>query len=291
MVPKQSVFITGCSPGGIGNALARHYHAAGLRVIASARRLEVLEDLRALGIETIQLDVTDLDGIKNVRDHVSRLTEGKLDILVNNAGRPYTTPSTDVTLEGITSVFTTNVFSVMLMCQEFVPLLIASKGKIVNIGSVAGVMPLPFGSVYNASKAAVHQYGDTLRIELKPFGVQVITIVTGGVKSNIATHSTDIAPESLYYLMNDEFVAKRKGMSQKNPMLTDDYAQYVVRQTLKPRPRPWIWSGSSAFLVWFATSFSPQGWLDGPLMRRFGLDTFARRLAAKHASPNRAVQE
>jgi len=281
MVSKQTVFITGCSPGGIGNALARQYHAAGLRVIASARRLEVLDDLRTLGIETIQLDVTDLSGIRSARDHVSQLTEGKLDILVNNAGIPYTVPSTDITLEGITSLFATNVFSVMLLCQEFVPLLIAAKGKIVNIGSVVGILPVPFGSVYNASKAAVHQYGDTLRLELKPFGVQVITIVTGGVKSNIASHTKDIAPESLYYLIHDEYQAKRKAMSQKGATPTDEFAQHVVRRTLKSRPALRIWGGGGSFLIWFLTGLLPHGWLDGVLMRMFGLDTLTRRLKAK----------
>jgi len=169
----------------------------------------------------------------------------------------------------------------MLLCQEFVSLLIAAKGKIINIGSVVGILPVPFGSVYNASKAAVHQYGDTLRLELKPFGVQVITIVTGGVKSNIATHNKDIAPESLYSLMRDEYEAKRKGMSQKGATPTDEFAQYVVRRTLKPRPRPWIWGGGSSFLIWFLTSLVPNGWLDGVLMRMFGLDILTRRLKAQ----------
>jgi len=281
MVSKQTVFITGCSPGGIGNALARQYHAAGLRVIASARRLEVLDDLRTLGIETIQLDVTDLSGIRSARDHVSHLTEGKLDILVNNAGITYTVPSTDITLEGITSLFATNVFSVMLICQEFVPLLIAAKGKIVNIGSVLGILPVPFGSVYNASKAAVHQYGDTLRLELKPFGVQVITIMTGRVQSNIASHHKDITPESLYYLIHDEYEAKRKAVSEKAATPTDEFAQHVVRRTLKSRPARRIWGGGGSFLTWFLTSLLPHGWLDGVLIRMFGLDILTRRLKAK----------
>jgi 1-acylglycerone phosphate reductase len=70
--------------------------------------------------------------------------------------------------------------------QVFAPLLIQAKGTIVMVGSLAGVIPYVFGSVYNASKAALHAYANTLRVEMKPLGVSVITIVTGGVKSRIS---------------------------------------------------------------------------------------------------------
>jgi 1-acylglycerone phosphate reductase len=66
-------------------------------------------------------------------------------------------------------MFEVNVYGIMRMVQEFVHLLIAAEGTIVNIGSVAGVIPYAFGSAYNATKGAVHSYGDTLRVELKPF--------------------------------------------------------------------------------------------------------------------------
>lgn len=79
-------------------------------------------------------------------------------------------PATDLDVDHVKGMFDINVFGVMRMVQEFVPLLIASgNGRIVNIGSIAGVMPYPFGSAYNASKAALHSYGNTLRLELAPF--------------------------------------------------------------------------------------------------------------------------
>jgi 1-acylglycerone phosphate reductase len=77
-------------------------------------------------------------------------------------------------MERIKSLFEVNVFGLMNMCHSFIPLLRASKhpggARIVNIGSITGIMPRPFGAAYNASKAAVHAYGDTLRVELEPFG-------------------------------------------------------------------------------------------------------------------------
>ena len=71
----------------------------------------------------------------------------------------------------------------MLMCKTFAPLLINAKGTIVQIGSLAAVMPYVFASCYSATKAALHSYSNTLRLELAPFGVRVVTVVTGGVKS------------------------------------------------------------------------------------------------------------
>jgi 1-acylglycerone phosphate reductase len=82
-------------------------------------------------------------------------------------------------MDEVEACFRTNVYGVMRMCKAFAPLVIAAKGTIVQIGSLAGVMPYVFGSAYNATKAALHAYSNTLRIELAPFGVKVITVVTG----------------------------------------------------------------------------------------------------------------
>lgn len=83
----------------------------------------------------------------------------------------YSVPATDIDMDEVKAMFDVNVFAVMSMIQSFTKLLIASgDARIVNIGSIAGVMPYPFGSTYNASKAAVHAYSDTLRLELAPFG-------------------------------------------------------------------------------------------------------------------------
>ena len=83
----------------------------------------------------------------------------------------YPYAASDLDMDKARWVFETNLFSVMVMVKEFVSLLIASgDGCIVNIGSVAAVLPVPFGCVYNCSKAALHSYSDTLRVELAPFG-------------------------------------------------------------------------------------------------------------------------
>ncbi|KAG5302037.1 short chain dehydrogenase/reductase [Histoplasma ohiense] len=168
---RKSVLITGCSPGGIGHSLAREFHRNGLRVLATARDKSSLISLKEQGIETLSLVVNKEESRKACCDEVELLLKGKgLDYLVNNAGLNYTVPVLDVNLQEAREVFETNFISVIAMCQEFAPLIIKAKGTIVQIGSVAGIIPYVFGGVYNASKAALHSLSDSLRVELAPFG-------------------------------------------------------------------------------------------------------------------------
>ena len=135
----KSVLITGCSPGGIGHALSLEFKEQGLRVFATARKAETIADLAEQGIETFSLEVTSEDSIKSIISEIESRTDSTLDILVNNAGRNYTVPALDVEMEEIRETFETNLFAVMRMCQAFAPLLIRSKGTIVQIGSLAGM--------------------------------------------------------------------------------------------------------------------------------------------------------
>ncbi|KAJ7454966.1 NAD(P)-binding protein [Mycena galericulata] len=278
----RSVLITGCSPGGIGHALAKEYHSKGLRVIATARKPAALTDLAVLGLETLELDVTKIESVKAVREQVEAMTGGTLDILVNNAGQGYSVPATDVDIDEVKDVFEVNVFGVMRMVQEFAPLLIASgDGRIVNIGSIVGVMPYPFGSAYNASKAALHSYGNTLRLELAPFNVQVTTIVTGGVKSNISSIHRLIQPSSIYAPIADIFAERRVARSQVGAMPTDVYAKQVVAQTLKRHVKAWIWKGSFTFFCWFIDTFAGRRGFDWIFSSRFGLHELKSILSSK----------
>lgn len=162
---RKTCLITGCSPGGIGHALALEFHRNNLRVLATARQASTLSDLASLGIETLSLEVHKPESIAALLSEVRSRTQGRgLDFLVNNAGRNYTMPALDVDFDEVREVFEVNVYSVMRMCQAFAPLLIEAKGCIVQIGSLAGVMPYVFGSAYNATKAALHAYSNTLRV-------------------------------------------------------------------------------------------------------------------------------
>jgi 1-acylglycerone phosphate reductase len=152
------------------------------------------------------------------------------------------------------------------MCQIFTPLLINAKGAIVQVGSVAGVVPYVFGSVYNASKAALHSYSNTLRVELAPFDVRVVTIVTGGVKSNIARTERQLPKDSIYVPIEENF-RSRQVHSQASGIPNEQYAASVVRQLLANPKKDTIWEGGKSWLVWFASSFFPR-WIQDEWMTR-----------------------
>lgn len=267
-MPK-SVLITGCTKGGIGHSLAKEFHSRGFRVFATARNASSISDLAALGIETLSLEATSEDSIKALTAEVNTRTSGTLEYLVNNAGRNYTVPAMDVEMDEIRLTFETNLFAVMRLCQAFSPLLINAKGTIVQIGSLAGIMPYVFGSVYNSSKAALHSYSDTLRVELAPFDVRVVTVVTGGVKSNIARTHRDLPSDSIYLPLAKEY-EERLTHSQANGIPNEQYSKYVVAQLLK-KPKDRIWAGGSASLVWFISTFFPKWVLASAMTRMFKL--------------------
>lgn len=244
----KSVLITGCSPGGIGHALALEFKRKDFRVFATARKAETISNLAEQGIETLSLEVTNDESIVTLKAEIESRTNSSLDILVNNAGRNYTVPALDVEMDEIRDTFEANVFAVMRMCQVFAPLLIRAKGTIVQIGSLAGIMPYVFGSPYNASKAALHSYSDTLRVELAPFGVRVVTVFTGGVTSNISRTHRTLPDDSIYLPLAEEY-ERRQTHSQANAIPNEQYARSVVSQVLGYRSRDTIWEGGKSWLV------------------------------------------
>ncbi|KAL4803917.1 hypothetical protein BDV18DRAFT_33049 [Aspergillus unguis] len=288
---RKSVLITGCAPGGIGNALCREFQKQGLRVLATARDAKSLEDLAALGIETLSLTVDDESSVQQCFVEIeSRVGDKGLDYLVNNAGRNYTVPATEVDLSEVRTTLEVNFVSVVNICKTFVPLLIKSRGTIVQIGSVAGVIPYVFGSIYNASKAAIHSYSDTLRVELAPFGVKVTTVVTGGVESRIARTERTLAPNSIYVPIEDQY-NRRVTHSQDGAMPHTAYAKSVVAQVLygsapwrwiwpwAQGQKKWIWEGNKSWLIWFL--MGGWTWVGAGqffMTRMFGLNKLKRTI-------------
>ncbi|KAA1470934.1 NAD(P)-binding protein, partial [Dentipellis sp. KUC8613] len=236
----------------------------GYRVFATARNPKSMEDLAEQGIETLSLDVTKQESIKAARDKVAELTGGSLNILVNNAGVAYTIPALDIDIDEVKKLFDVNVFGTMAMIEEFVHLLLASQdGRIANIGSIAGMMTLPFGSAYSASKAALHAYSDALRAELAPFGIQVTTIATGGVKTNIvnsvvANKATNLPQASLYLPVADLYHKRLESQQNADFMSAEDFARSVVKDVLRPKQKISFWAGSYSGFAWFCSTFLPR---------------------------------
>ncbi|KAG9241010.1 short chain dehydrogenase/reductase-like protein [Calycina marina] len=288
---RKTVFITGCSPGGIGHSLAEEFHKKGsysfdllyqsagslltyidigLHVIASARSRDTLKDLEELGISTVSLEVTNAESREAAGKEIEKLTDGKLDILVNNAGRNLTLPAMDVDLDEARDCFEVNFIAVVAVTQILIPQLIAAKGLILNVGSIAGIVPYVFGSIYNATKAALHSWSSTLRLELEPFNVRVMVVVTGGVQSRIARNDRQLPEGSLYLPINAEF-QRRVKHSQEVGMPNQNYAKSIVASALKKRPSKWVWQGAKSWQVWFVANWLGAWVFDILLPRMFGL--------------------
>ena len=189
---KKSVLITGCSEGGMGAALAVAFHEAGLRVYATARDQSKMASLEHAAIETLTLDVLSAESIAACVAKVP-----SLDILVNNAGNSYSMPVSDLSIDDAKQLFDINVWAQLAVTQAFLPLLIKSRGMIVNQTSVVAATAVPFQSAYNASKAAISMFSDCQRLELEPFGVKVIELKTGAVASNLIKNQKTQTPMSL----------------------------------------------------------------------------------------------
>jgi NAD(P)-dependent dehydrogenase (short-subunit alcohol dehydrogenase family) len=180
-----ALLITGCSSG-IGHETARHLAAAGHKVYATARRPEALEDLAAAGCEVLACDVTDEGSMAACVDAVEE-AEGAVGALVNNAGYSQSGALETVPMESVRRQFETNVFGLLRMCQLVLPgMRREGRGRIVNISSIGGRMSFPGGGAYHGTKHAVEALSDTLRFEVAGFGVQVVVIEPGLIKTRFA---------------------------------------------------------------------------------------------------------
>ncbi|KAF2724663.1 NAD(P)-binding protein [Polychaeton citri CBS 116435] len=277
---KRTVLITGCSDGGLGAALAVALHKAGLHVYASARNPTKMENLAALGIETIQLDV---QSPKSISECVSKISN--LDILINNAGAVDSMPVVDQDIDRAKALFDLNVWSYIAVIQAFLPLLLKSQNgaMIVNNTSVAANVTIPFQGVYNASKAAIAMFTDTLRLELQAFNITVVDLRTGAVSSNIQqnlreTKHTVLPEDSIYAPAKEEVEKALRQEAFDSGLPATQWAESVVQNLLrKSGPSPVIWRGSSAWLVRLMVVF-PLSVIDGIVKKMVGLDVVERIL-------------
>ena len=187
---NKTALVTGASAG-IGEATARALMAAGYKVFAGARRVDRMAGLAAAGATLLKLDVTDDASIAAAVDAI-KAGAGRLDVLVNNAGYGSYGALEDVPLGEARRQFDVNVFGLARLCQLVLPLMRAQKsGKIVNITSVGGKMWEPMGSWYHATKFAVEGLSDCLRVEVEGFGIDVIIIEPGAIRTEWAGIARD----------------------------------------------------------------------------------------------------
>ena len=180
---SRAVLITGCSSG-IGAATAANLADKGWTVYATARRVETLADLAAKGCKTLALDVTDEASCRAAVEAVEA-AEGAVGVLINNAGYSQSGAVESVPDERVRAQFDTNVFGLLTMCRLVLPKMREQGwGKIVNVSSMGGRFTFPGGGVYHASKYAVEALSDALRFEVKGFGVDVIIVEPGIIRTS-----------------------------------------------------------------------------------------------------------
>ncbi|MFI6465324.1 oxidoreductase [Streptomyces sp. NPDC050528] len=180
---KKVALVTGASSG-IGEATARQLQQAGFIVYGAARRTDRMSDLAASGVRTLPLDVTsETSAGRAVAEIIA--AEGRIDVLVNNAGYGSYGALEDVPLEEARAQIEVNVFGLARLTQLVLPHMRAQRGgTIVNISSMGGRFATPMGAWYHASKYAVEGLSDALRLEVKRFGIDVVLIEPGSVRTD-----------------------------------------------------------------------------------------------------------
>ncbi|KAI3403080.1 hypothetical protein KGF56_004140 [Candida oxycetoniae] len=215
------------------------------------------------GVISIPLDITNVENIKQVHDKVKEITDGKLSILYNNAGISIAAPAIENDEEQLDRLFQINVLGHINMTKWFAPFVIASKGTIIFTCSVASRVPLSWVSAYNATKAAIDAYAQTLHGEMKPFGVRVHSVITGGVDTAICDANVRTSLGDSYYEVPGVYDSIRASamMSRDLNISPEKYAKEVVKDLMKWRdPGFNLYHGARSYFLHWVSRYLPL-WL------------------------------
>jgi NAD(P)-dependent dehydrogenase (short-subunit alcohol dehydrogenase family) len=263
MVKKVAV-VTGASAG-IGEATVKRLIEQGYTTYAAARRLERMANLEKLGATLLPLDLTDDSSIVQAAERI-RTEHSRIDVLVNNAGYGSYGAVEGVPLDAARRQFEVNVFGLARLVQVVTPLMRQQRsGKILNVSSVGGKGWEPLGAWYHATKFAVEGFSDCLRMELKPFGIDVIVIEPGAIRTEwgqIALASLQQASGHTAYGPQAEqkralFLAAAGSASDP-----DVVARKIVKAVQATRPKTRYVVGAHAKPLVFMSTFLPDRFND-----------------------------
>jgi NAD(P)-dependent dehydrogenase (short-subunit alcohol dehydrogenase family) len=231
---QKVVLITGASSG-IGKVCAEHLVQRGFRVFGTSRKAPESQKTDA-GVEMIQLDVEDEASVKAGVDEVVRRA-GRLDAVVNNAGNALMGSVEDTSIEEARAQLETNFFGVLRVCRAALPHLRGQGGgHIINISSLAGLLGVPYSGLYSASKFAVEGMSESLRLEVRRFGIHVTLIEPGDFRSQLAVVRKTVnaaGPNSLYQTDFERFkVAQEKDEAKAT---TPEPVAHLVESVLNDR--------------------------------------------------------
>ena len=273
-MPSPVALVTGGSSG-IGESTARALLAKGFVVYAVARRVDRMAALSELGVHTFAMDVTDdasmVAGIDRIIDE-----QGHIDVLVNNAGYGSYGAVEDVPIDEARRQFEVNVFGLARLVQLVTPHMRERKsGRIINISSIGGKFYEPFGAWYHATKFAVEGFSDSLRMELRPFGIQVVLIEPGPIR----TEWNEIARDSLLERSGDgayaSYARLAHGVMERfdepsRASTPEEVADKIVKATLAKRPAARYPVGRGARTITTSRDLLPDRVFDEVVSRTYG---------------------
>jgi NAD(P)-dependent dehydrogenase (short-subunit alcohol dehydrogenase family) len=244
--PSRAVLVTGCSSG-IGAATCARLAGAGWTVYATARRPETLGELEAKGCKPLALDVIDEDSRRAAVEAVVE-AEGAVGVLINNAGFSQSGAVESVPDERVRAQFDTNVFGPLALCRLVLPgMREQGWGKIVNISSMGGKLTFPGGGLYHATKYAIEALSDALRYEVKGFGIDVIVMQPGIIKSDFSKRTVAeigaISPDAGPYREFNQAVAEASTSVYERGLMShlggppEDVAETIEKALNASRPK------------------------------------------------------
>jgi NAD(P)-dependent dehydrogenase (short-subunit alcohol dehydrogenase family) len=241
---SKAVLITGCSTG-IGRATAERLASRGWTVYATARRPSSISDLAEHGCKTAALDVTDEASMRAAVDEITR-EHGAVGVLINNAGYGIQGPFEDVPMDEIRRQFETNVFGLTVLTKLVLPGMREQRwGRVVNLSSMGGRLTFPGGAYYHATKHAVEALSDALRFEVRGFGIRVVVVEPGLVKSafgDTAVATMDCLNQDGPYATFNAALAKQVTGAYEGPMSKlarppEAVARVIEKAISSSRPR------------------------------------------------------
>ncbi len=272
---NKSVLVTGCSSG-IGRATADLLKDEGFRVFATARTREDIDELTQAGFETISLDVSDPQSVRNCMVEVDQACDGKLFGLVNNAGVGQPGALEDISRETLEKQFQVNVFGCHQLTRHALRMMrVQGAGRIVQISSMLGFVAIPYIGAYNASKYALEGLSDTLRLELMGSGIFVSLVQPGPIESHFRNTATSLFTEEItaagsahqqaYQKMHERY---RSGQSvSKFALGPEKVAAVVLKAMTSTRPKARYRVTTPATLAAVLKRLLPTRWLDQAMLR------------------------
>ena len=269
MKDNKVILITGASSG-IGYDAAETLAKQGHRVYAAARRLERMEPLKSLGVQVIRMDVTDEESMQEgVRKVIQ--SEGRIDVLVNNAGYGFFGAIETVPMEDARRQLEVNVFGLARLTQLVLPhMRKQGSGRIINTSSIAGKMVFYMGGWYNVTKYSVEAFSDALRMEMKPFGIDVVMIEPGAIKTDwgiiAAKHLKESSAGSAYETVGTQWADNMDWFYKTNLLSSPQVITKAISQAVNSRhPKARYCRGRFSIIGRLAHALMPARWWDAAM--------------------------